>query len=405
MKKSLNSQESIVYMKRKTVAFVFYIAAATTAALVGCSSSETDPAYDKAQALPNYTQQSFDAYVNETKQWLTENRLFITDDKSSELAQILPREYRPTTPNGQGVLLVHGLGDSPYSFSDIAQHLADNGYLVRTILLPGHASKVGDLQLPELSDWQGVVKHHIALLKQDSQSVWLGGYSTGANLVTSEAINDPSIEGLLLFSPALQPGSSTVQFAELASHFITWADQDPEDNPLRYNSLPMSAAAVYYQTSSVVREQLEAANYSKPVFMLLSEGDKVINTQFAIDTFSQKMSNPNSHIVWQGERDLLEPRSTRFSMDIPEQRISNGSHMGLLFSPTNPNYGIGGDNLICSNGQPNEEAGACEAGKEIWYSAWGYVEPGKVHARLTYNPYFEQSMTIMDQVMASKAGS
>jgi hypothetical protein len=223
--------------------------------------------------------------------------------------------------------------------------------------------------------------------------------------VTSEAIDDPSIEGLLLFSPALQPGSSTVQFAELASHFITWADQDPEDNPLRYNSLPMSAAAVYYQTSSVVREQLEAANYSKPVFMLLSEGDKVISTQFAIDTFSQKMSNPNSHIVWQGERDLLEPRSTRFSMDIPEQRISNGSHMGLLFAPANPRYGINGDNLICSNGQPNEEAGACEAGKEIWYSAWGYVEPGKVHARLTYNPYFEQSMTIMDQVMASKAGS
>ncbi|KOO11248.1 esterase, partial [Vibrio xuii] len=145
----------------------------------------------------------------------------------------------------------------------------------------GHASKVGDLQLPTLEDWQGVVHHHIQLLKQDTDSIWVGGYSTGAKLVASEALKDRSINGMLLFTPALLPNSSAVKFAELASYFITWADQDPEDNPLRYNSLPMSAAAVYYQTSVQVRKQLEDAHYDKPVFMLMSEGDKVISTQFA----------------------------------------------------------------------------------------------------------------------------
>ncbi|MDA0150137.1 alpha/beta hydrolase [Vibrio sp. LaRot3] len=386
---------------RKRSAMVFYVAAAVTTGLIGCTSNQSaDPHFQAAQALPSHTQASFSEYVNQTRQWLETNRIFMTTDKQNELNQVLPSEYRPTQPNGQGVLLVHGLGDSPYSFVDVATHLAQQGYLVRTVLLPGHASKVGDLQLPSLNEWQSVVAHHTELLKQQVDSVWLGGYSTGANLATSQAIADNDIEGLLLFSPAFEPGSSMVGFADIASYFVTWADQDPENNPLRYNSLPMNAAAVYYQTSEVVRDQLQDANYQKPVFMLMSEGDKVIDTQFAIDAFSQHMTNPSNMIVWQGEEPISEPRSTRFSMKLPEQRISNGSHMGLLFSPTNPNYGIGGSNIICGNGQTASNETSCADGEQVWYSAWGYSEAGKIHARLTYNPYFEQSMAIMDKVMS-----
>ncbi len=370
-------------------------------ALLGCSADIQAPEYKSAESLPNYAQADFATYVATTREWLEQNRLFLTDDKQSELSLVVPKEYRPEHPNGQGVLLVHGLGDTPYSFSDVATHLSEQGYLVRTILLPGHASKVGDLQLPTLEDWQGVVRHHINILKRDTDSIWVGGYSTGANLVASEAMQDTSINGMLLFSPALLPNSSAVQFAGLASYFITWADQDPEDNPLRYNSLPMSAAAVYYQTSVEVRKQLESSQYKKPVFMLMSEGDKVISTQYAIDVFSHKMVNPNSHIVWLGEGDLLEKRSTRFSMRLPEYRISNGSHMGLLFSPQNPYYGASGTYTICSNGQGDESQNKCSNGEPVWYSAWGYTEEGKVHARLTYNPYFNQSMKIMDRTMSS----
>ncbi len=376
----------------------------TLITLLGCSADIQAPEYESADSLPHYTQSSFAEYLASTREWLEQNRLFITADKQSELSLVIPKEYSPDEPNGQGVLLVHGLGDSPYSFADVATHLAEQGYLVRTILLPGHASKVGDLQLPTLEDWQGVVHHHIQLLKQDTDSIWVGGYSTGANLVASEALKDRSINGMLLFSPALLPKSSAVKFAELASYFITWADQDPEDNPLRYNSLPMSAAAVYYQTSVQVRKQLEDAHYDKPVFMLMSEGDKVISTQFAIETFSTKMSHPHSHIVWQGEQELREKRSTRFSMQLPEYQISNGSHMGLLFSPDNPHYGVEGSYIICSNGQGEEAQQRCSNGANVWYSAWGYREEGKVHARLTYNPYFDQSMEILDRTMSANAG-
>ena len=77
----------------------------------------------------------------------------------------------------------------------------------------------------------------------------------------------------------------------------------------------------------------------------------------------------------------------------PALRVSNMSHMGILFSPENPYYGVDGSERICRNGQeaPGAEA-YCRAGNPVWYSTWGYQEDGKVHARLTFNPAFRQMM-------------
>lgn len=370
--------------------------------LGACSQSTTNANYVPSDTLPNYSQSSFQQYVDETKQWLTEHRIFKSNNLKKELSVNLPFEIKPNKPNGKGVLLVHGLGDSPFSFIDVAQHLAKQGYLVRSILLPGHGSKVADLMLPSLEDWQNVVHHHTQLLKAQTDEVWLGGYSTGANLVTSEALKDDNIAGLLLFSPAFKPGSPTVKFAKIASYFVTWADQDPETNPIRYNSLPMHGAAVYYDTVKVVQQDLEDKKYTKPVFMIASEGDHVIDTTFATSVFKNQFTNVKNHLVWQGENTFPANNATTFSMNRPDLKIVDGSHMGLLFSPINPEYGEKGTVRICSNGQTEEQEKACEEGADVWFSAYGVKEEGKIFARLTYNPYFEQSMAMLDHVMTSK---
>ncbi|MEL0629574.1 alpha/beta hydrolase [Psychromonas aquatilis] len=382
--------------------FFRYAALSSIFLLTACSQGNLNPNYQVATSLPSYSQDDFQQYIDQTKQWLLENRVFKTDDIEKELQANLPFELIPEQPNGEAVILVHGLGDSPYSFTDIAQHLVAQGYLVRGLLLPGHGSKSGDLMLPTLEDWQQVLKHNIALLKPTVNKLWLGGYSTGANLVTSAALQDDSIAGLLLFSPAFKPESSAVKWAGLASYFVTWADQDPETNYMRYNSLPMHGAAVYYDTAEVVQDDLQEVTYNKPVFMMMSEGDRVIDRALPSDVFKNQFTNQNNHLVWQGEEDLGITNSTRFSMDLPDLHIVNGSHMGLLYSSDNLEYGQQAATIICNNGQDEAQQTACEQGEEIWYSSYGWQVPGKTLARLTYNPYFEESMAIMDQVMNSQ---
>lgn len=55
---------------------------------------------------------------------------------------------------------------------------------------------------------------------------------------------------------------------------------------------------------------------------------------------------------------------------------------------SNPYYGVNGERRMCSNSFDDEATERCEAGEEAWFSAWGYEEDGKIHARLTWNPYY-----------------
>ncbi|GAL36723.1 lysophospholipase [Vibrio maritimus] len=396
---SESKREKLSRHKRKLVALAFYLSAFITAGIIGCSTKNENPSFAHAPSLPSYQQSTYQDYVDETQQWLAEHRVYKTDEHDLEVALNSPFEVVPEDPNGEAVLLVHGLGDSPYSFRDIANHLAKQGYLVRAILLPGHGSKVGDLILPSYEDWHGVVEHHTALLLEEYPSIWLGGYSTGANLVTSKALLDDRISGLLLFSPAFKPTSNAVKYASFASVFVQWADKDPEDNMLRYNSLPMNGAAVYYETVSDVQTQLDKYRFDKPTVMVLSEGDSVVDTKAAVDWFNSHFSNPNNKLVWQGDNAPQASGAIAQTMRLPEFRVSNGSHMGMLFSPENPYYGTEGSVRICDNGQAEEAYMACLNGEPMWYSSYGYQEPGKIHARLTFNPYFDQMSEIIDSVM------
>lgn len=57
-------------------------------------------------------------------------------------------------------------------------------------LLPGHGSRPADLMLPDFDDWENIVAHHADLLSAEVEEHWLGGFSTGGNLVMSQALTD-----------------------------------------------------------------------------------------------------------------------------------------------------------------------------------------------------------------------
>ena len=90
-------------------------------------------------------QPNFDTYAIQAKAYVAERRHYVTDDHVAEIEGNSPFEIRPKNPNGQAVLMIHGLGDSPWTFTDLGKTLADQGYLVRTMLLPGHGTRPADM--------------------------------------------------------------------------------------------------------------------------------------------------------------------------------------------------------------------------------------------------------------------
>lgn len=367
--------------------------------LVGCTGQTP------AQSSPD----SFEHYRQQTLLNLERDRRFQNTDHGLELDWNAPREWLPQTPNGRGVLLVHGLGDSPGSFTDIGAHLASRGYRVHTLLLPGHGTQPSDMLNVDIADWRRTVAQQIALMRQDVSQVYLGGFSTGANLVLENAMDDPAISGLLLFSPAFKARNRFDWLLPWLAHVKPWL-RDPDgprqqQTPLRYQNVPTNGFAQFYQTSAAVRSKLKAHTFDRPVLIVMAAHDSVVDVDFVRNTFVERFTHPASRMIWYGDLPVQQqyPRLLVRSDHLPAERISQFSHMGLLFSPDNPQYGRKGNQPVCLNGQTDEDFQRCVAGEPVWYSDWGYREPGKVHARLTFNPYFDWQAKIMEQVLEAAA--
>lgn len=365
--------------------------------LVGCADRST------ALSAPGPT--SFEHYRQQTLASLERDRRFQNPDHSLELDWNAPREWVAQTPNGHGVLLVHGLGDSPGSFSDIGAQLASRGYRVRTLLLPGHGTQPHDMLEVDIADWRKTVAQQVALLRQDVDQVYLGGFSTGANLVLEYAMDDPGIAGLLMFSPAFKARNRFIWMLPWLTYVKPWL-RDPEgprqlQSPLRYQNIPTNGFAQFYRTSAAVRDKLAAATFDRPVLIVSAAHDSVVDVQFVREAFTERFPHPASRMIWYGELPAPQrsPRILVRSDHLPAERISQFSHMGVLFAPSNPQYGRQGQQPECWNGQTDEGLQHCLDGKPVWYSAWGYREPDKVHARLTFNPYFDWQAEVMEQVM------
>ena len=364
--------------------------------LLGCVSSEPT-ALNQSPNYYDYIQPSFDQYLEVTQEWLAENRSYIGENQDTELAMNMPFELFPSTETTKAVLLVHGLGDSPYSFSDLAPSLQQQGFYVQTLLLPGHGSKPEDLMLPSYQDWQTLVDHYAGLLKQEYDEVWLGGFSTGGNLVTIHAIEKGDIDGLLLFSPGFQSQAPYLErLAPLVSVFFDGYNTQ-EDNFARYNSAPLNGAIAYSKSAQKLRELLRVNKVAVPTLIVLSEADSIIDPEAVGNYYQQRFTHPNNQLLWYGESIDEKETFTVSSMKLESLRISTASHMSPLFAPTNPHYGQDSDYKMCMNSMNKEAVEYCEQGGEVWWSAWGYEEEGKVHARLTWNPYYhELENTMLD---------
>ncbi len=182
-------------------------------------------------------------------------------------------ELEPPDPRG-GVLLVHGLSDSPYSMRALAETFFAQGYYVLVLRTPGHGTIPSMLRDVSWRDWYAAVvlaARHTSSRAGPGRPFLAGGYSTGAALLTLysvRALDDPALprpERLYLLSPAIGISefavlTNVVGALSFIPYFETsaWVDVLPEYDPYKYNSFPLNAANQIYQVTRELSGALEA---------------------------------------------------------------------------------------------------------------------------------------------------
>lgn len=308
-------------------------------------------------------------------------------------------------------LLIHGLNDSPSVWNDWAGVLSSRGYDVRAILLPGHGNTPEAQLHVRYQDWLNTAREQMQLWRQDDVAFHLGGFSLGSVIATILALEadeaSEPIDGLLLFSPAyVSSRNHLLRWASLVSRFKPWVfgGMIIEDNPARYNSIPINAAAQYYKTTRHLKRLWGDRALDIPVLMAASLDDSVVDVGRLRGIFQRRFSSTDRRLVlYTNESDTAAAageilRSSAHQAD----RIVNQSHMGVLISPDNPHYGRNGGQLVC-NGNEWPVFSAClyYDGDDRWRGAEGTASPDAVPmARTTFNPDFAFLVEQFDEVFS-----
>lgn len=180
-----------------------------------------------------------------------------------------------------GVLLLHGLSDSPYSLRSIGEQLNEEGWKVLGMRLPAHGTIPGALRNYDRDDARAATRIGMRHLKDqlgEDAPLIIVGYSSGATLAADYALQTrnhpdlPGIDGLILLSPAfaVAPIAALAKWQSrvgklLGIDKLAWQIVTPEFDPYKYNSFAVHAGDQIYQLTLEVDQQLLLAHRNGPI--------------------------------------------------------------------------------------------------------------------------------------------
>jgi len=156
-----------------------------------------------------------------------------------------------------GVLLVHGMSDSPYSMKSLGERLHSEGAWVVGLRVPGHGTAPSGLLDVRWQDMAAAVELAMNHLHSSvgQQPLFIVGYSNGGALAVHYALTSlekdslPTAQGLVLLSPeiGLTKIAALAIWQERLGHLLglrklAWNSILPEYDPYKYNSFTVNAA-------------------------------------------------------------------------------------------------------------------------------------------------------------------
>ena len=235
-----------------------------------------------------------------------------------------PRRWKPdwnrsfelsATPSVGGVLLLHGMSDSPYSLRALGETLNQHDYWVVGLRLPGHGTAPSGLTTINWEDMAAAVQlgmEHLAS-RVGRKPIHIMGYSTGAPLALHYTLTVlagapvPPPTSLVLISPAISisPAAALAKWKGLLAHLpglekFAWAQILPEFDPYKYNSFAINAGEQVHRLTRSVARRIAARAASGPMqdfpptLVFLSTVDATVSTEAVIDNLLKHLA-PSRH--------------------------------------------------------------------------------------------------------------
>lgn len=366
---------------------------------------------------------TFDAYVAKTQALIAAGRPDLTPTNRAWVLggnspySLSPTADCPSAANGRhrrGIVLLHGLTDSPYSTRALGKFFNSRCFRVMVPLLPGHGTRPGDLLAATWQDWTATVDYALARLRDEVDEVYLAGFSMGGTLALHQLLAHSSdrqaIRALFLFAPAVAVDAKAVlacPIAALSKLFARgrWLDLRLDEDPYKYQSFAFNAVCQLHRLIGEIAPASATRPIEVPLFVAASAQDTTVSFAATRALFRHARSRKKRMLVYtDGVAGEPMPGVTYVSSRIAGSKILSSAHTGIVVSPDDPHYGAQGDYKACNHyydaDQPSYRR--CKAGNEdlLGEITEAHLSQGVVR-RLTFNAQFDAMLNAMEEFLRS----
>jgi esterase/lipase len=267
------------------------------------------------------------------------------DINSQETATADPTPFflHPTTPNGIGVLLIHGLLASPAELRDYGHYLVKQGYTVLGVCLRGHGSSPYALREQTHQDWYVAVARGFTMLKAYTQRIFVTGFSTGGVLALKLASeNHAEIIGITAIALPIKftnPAFMLVSLLHGTNKLVDWIStyegvkpfiENVQEHPLiNYRHVPVKAL---YELRQLIHEMDGfLPRCTCPILIMHSDNDPVVKVKSAykvIDAITA--ANKQLNIIHSTKHGILLENTDGSWNIIDEFMVVNSAHKFAL---------------------------------------------------------------------------
>ena len=315
----------------------------------------------------------------------------------------------------QGVLLIHGLSDSPFLMRDLGNEFVKECFLVRSILLPGHGTVPGDLVNVRYGEWVEAAEEGINSFDSEGvDDLYLVGFSTGASLSLHHVLSNDNpkiLKGLILMAPGVREKTRVGFIANWHKIYSwlfprgKWLDVLPDEDKVKYESFPKNAGDQFHLLTQKVRNL--DGTIKIPVYMAISSVDATVEPDIARGFFcdKNKLSNTKNRMVWYynpetNEQDPADSclgfKPTPISKNI--EGVLNYAHVSIPVASENDYYGKNQKYKNClAYTFKADKLAECklniEKNSKVKFGEKTDKNNGHPVRRLTFNPGFDEMVT------------
>ena len=204
--------------------------------------------------------------------------------------------------SGIAVILIHGLGATPWETNRLAEYLNSRNITTLQVLLAGHGKSIYDLEQTSSEQWYQSVEEAYNSIKESNK--FIIGNSLGS-LLAIELSEKESPNGIILISTPIFFKDKRIEYSPLLKYFKRYSHRDiePELKPFYYENFPVKSLAEMISYITKIKKISPVAN--SPVLIIQSKDDPRLDpksAQYIYDNVGSEKKeimwlNSNKHVL------------------------------------------------------------------------------------------------------------